>query len=377
VVFKFFASYQEAIATLNENLIDGIAYLPREFKDNIVSLSSLRLHRLITPQVAILFFNLRKKNSPLGQKEVRQALASAVDRQQIIQNILEKEARPIYGPILPEFVPFSASTTRTFNLQQAQQLLSKAGWKKLNIGESDKEMFARLAEAEEEELTEINPQKDEQAFIKQKYWQTLKDFGQGDWLYRLITDDQSSKKNKDNEQNKEIKAEFLQLEISALDKDESLRIVGLIKKAWEQLGVKVKLNIVAANQILEEVIKPRQFEVLLYNQVLGGDPDVYPFWHSSQIKEGLNIAGFADKETDELLEDARLILNKEKRLDKYQRIQEIFYEEQPAIFLYSPFYIYVQANKIKNFSLQYLYRPQDRFNNITQWYTNTGKRLVW
>ena len=111
---------------------------------------------------------------------------------------------------------------------------------------------------------------------------------------------------------------------------------------------------------------------------MGADPDPYAFWHSSQIGEGgFNIANFADKAVDELLEDARLISDMNARQEKYKKFQDIIAEEAPALFMYSPVYIYTQSKEVKGFEVNSILFPRDRFVNIADWYMEVEKRLVW
>ena len=157
-----------------------------------------------------------------------------------------------------------------------------------------------------------------------------------------------------------------------------MKITEKIKSGWEKTGVKINLNIIPISQIQSEIIKPKSFAALLYGQVVGNDPDVYTFWHSSQTGEnGSNLANYTNKDVDQLLEDARLTSNQEQRIEKYKKFQEIMAEEVPAIFLYSPYYTYTQSKKIKGFDVKNILIPCHRFTNISDWYIKTGKRIVW
>ena len=89
------------------------------------------------------------------------------------------------------------------------------------------------------------------------------------------------------------------------------------------------------------------------------------------------VYNFINKEVDQLLEDARLISDRTERQEKYKKFQEIIAEEIPAIFMYSPLYTYVQSKDIKGFDSKNIFIPSDRFNNVTDWYIKTKKKLVW
>jgi peptide/nickel transport system substrate-binding protein len=69
------------------------------------------------------------------------------------------------------------------------------------------------------------------------------------------------------------------------------------------------------------------------------DPNLYPFWHSSQIPtdenpNGFNNSGFADPELDTLLEDQLKELDVAKRTDLLKRAQQIIHDGYPMVPLY-------------------------------------------
>jgi peptide/nickel transport system substrate-binding protein len=171
---------------------------------------------------------------------------------------------------------------------------------------------------------------------------------------------------------------YFTLDLATVDNQEDGRVAEWIADYWKSLHIKMKINLVAANQIQTNVIRPRNFSALLYGEITGADPDPYAFWHSSQIGQaGLNIADFANKEVDKLLEDGRLTNDQKVRREKYKKFQEIIADEAPAIFLYSPNYTYVQSKKIKGFNIKSIILPSDRFSDATSWYVNTGKKIAW
>jgi ABC-type transport system substrate-binding protein len=115
----------------------------------------------------------------------------------------------------------------------------------------------------------------------------------------------------------------------------------------------------------------------LYGESIGGDPDVYVFWHSSQAgSKGLNLAGYNNSEADKLLEEARISINAEERITKYKKFQEIITADLPVIFLYSPSYTYVQSHDLKGFGGTAIIEPSDRFSGVSDWYLKTKKKLT-
>jgi len=165
--------------------------------------------------------------------------------------------------------------------------------------------------------------------------------------------------------------------LTVIDTGQNLVVAEKIKNYLEAVGVKVELKVIFSEQAAD-LIKNRNFEILLYGESIGGDPDVYAFWHSTQIgSKGLNLAGYNNTEVDKLLAEARVTTNLEERKIKYQKFQEILTADAPVVFLYSPTYTYVQSKKIKGFTGTMIIEPADRFSDLASWYIKTQKKLTW
>lgn len=174
-----------------------------------------------------------------------------------------------------------------------------------------------------------------------------------------------------------IKGKLASTTLTVIDSGTNVVVAEKIKAYWEKIGVVVILKVVPGEQAAD-TIKNRDFEILLYGESIGGDPDVYAFWHSSQIgAKGLNLAGYNNPEIDKLLSEARVTTNIEDRKVKYQKFQEDLVNDIPAIFLYSPTYTYVQSKKIKGFNGTMIIEPAVRFASIADWYLKTSKKLTW
>mgnify|MGYP000568354247 CR=1 FL=1 len=144
------------------------------------------------------------------------------------------------------------------------------------------------------------------------------------------------------------------------------------------MGVKTIINVVPPNKFGSQTLSPREFEALFHAQMVDNETDAYAFWHSSQTGEnGLNISNYENEEVDELLEQTRTLKDKRERAFRYHKFQSILTKEVPAIFMYSPYYLYVQSKKIKGFEVEHIRSPRHRFSNISEWYIKTGERIVW
>ena len=146
--------------------------------------------------------------------------------------------------------------------------------------------------------------------------------------------------------------------------------------AWQKLGADVRIQVSETGDLNQNVIRPRNFDALLFGEVVSRDTDLYPFWHSSQRQDpGLNIALYANGRADKLLEEARQLRDTEKVEASYMAFRDEIKNDVPAIFLYTPSFLYVVPEKVSAIKLGALTLPQDRFLSVRDWYIETDK--IW
>ncbi len=152
-----------------------------------------------------------------------------------------------------------------------------------------------------------------------------------------------------------------------------------MKRQWEALGVKTTLDILSRDDAVE-VIRKRQYDVVLIGQELGYDGDIFPYWHSSTAKlSGRNIANIKNATLDDLLLELRAPTIKgddtvESALGKIKdKIERFFIDEMPALFFFGANDYYVVSKRIHNVFVGDLVLPRDRFVHINQWYIKEGK----
>lgn len=166
----------------------------------------------------------------------------------------------------------------------------------------------------------------------------------------------------------------LEFELKVPDWPELTKTADLLKVQWEKAGFRVNVSILGAADLQQGSIRPREYQALLFGEAAMINSDPYSFWHSSQKHDpGLNLSLFDDKSADDILLSLREEMNDEKRNEKYRSFQEILARENPAIFLYSPTYLYIVNNSVKGVEIKSANAPAHRLGAVKDWYINTKR----
>jgi peptide/nickel transport system substrate-binding protein len=309
--FSFFPTYQDALLAFGKKQIDGIGGITKEQADSI-RINHV-LHESALPQYYALFFN-PSVTPILKNKTVRQALSLATDKELIIRDVLGKKADISHGPFSTHAKEYSSSTyaNEHYSIDEAKDLLAKQGWKPGADG-----VLARSVGKSSEKLS---------------------------------------------------------IEISVPDIGFLSETAKQIKSQWEKIGVLVSIKTYPAENIDSEVIAPRAYQVLLFGNMLGASADLFSFWHSSQrFEPGLNFSLYQNSQSDKMIEAARNIFDDEARKEVLSKLQAQILSDAPAIFLYSPHYLYASPTNLGGFSRSLIKSPQDRLGNVEQWYLETER----
>ncbi|MBI4281556.1 peptide ABC transporter substrate-binding protein [Candidatus Uhrbacteria bacterium] len=368
LTFKFYPTFDLALAALTKGEVQGIHLIPKQFKEKIPT-NEAHAMNLAFPQYTAVFFN-QEKNPALKDKRVREALIHAVDRDRIIRDVLRGEATPLASPIIPGmFSGIESPAAPTFDPAKADALLEGAGWKTIS---RDAYLAKQRADAEQAQNKKIEQTKTDAAKKQTEKTPNLRDVERD--TPPVIAE---KKENVPSEETTALdhyrmkNGAALTIRLSTIDHPENVQVANIIKEGWEKLGVQVALDIRGQN-FQKDVIQTRDYEALLFGIVVGRDPDPYPFWHSSQRDAaGANLALFANRETDGLLEDARRTNDVGIRAEKYKRFQDIITNELPADFLFTPTYTYLIGNALQGFGVTSIAKPDDRFAQVTEWYVKT------
>lgn len=312
-----------------DNLMKGL--LGKEV-DQISSLTPINAVRLkedgyriessVLPRVFGLFFN-QGNNQLFLNKTVVSAIDQAIDKDKIVREVLGGYGVTIDKPIPPNMLQYQRisdreTLSREEVLKKVEQSLADNGWKKNSEGFLEK---------------------------------TTQEKGR-----KTITP--------------------LQFSISTGDAPELAKTATLIAEDLNAIGIKVDVKTFAVGNLNQDVIRPRKYDALLFGQIINNETDLFAFWHSSQrLDPGLNIAMYANSNVDKILEDAFVTINKEARVKKYIQFENEIRKDMPAVFLYTPNFIYVVSPKLMGLSMDQITFPSNRFADVYLWYTN--KYNVW
>lgn len=206
---------------------------------------------------------------------VRQAISYAIDRQALIKGVLWGEGVPTVGPYKPGTWAYNTELAPIVqDVDKARELLKEAGWRKTN----------------KDGILE----RDGEPFA-----------------FTILL-------NQGNDQRAK----------SAI----------IIQNQLKAIGIDVRIRAVEWAAFIKEFVNKGHFDTVLLAWTITQDPDIFDIWHSSKAKPGgLNFTAYRNAEVDALLVKARVLTDRAKRKELYDRLQEIFHEDQPYCFLYVPY----------------------------------------
>ena len=119
----------------------------------------------------------------------------------------------------------------------------------------------------------------------------------------------------------------------------------LIQVQLGATGIDVQLDRRDRDQFNQEILREHDYtDLLLYGLELGPDPDVFSFWHSSQIDSHsvlrFNLAEYKSVPADAGLDQGRSRIDPQIRAARYQDFQRAWQADLPAMPLYRPTFRY-------------------------------------
>lgn len=180
-----------------------------------------------------------------------------------------------------------------------------------------------------------------------------------------------------NGQNVRRKGEApLELNLSARDTKINQIITNVLRDQWQDIGVNLKISLLDELEF-QSAISSHDYQLLLHGISLGVDPDVFPYWHSTQAdirsNTRLNFSEYASDEADEALEGGRTRTDIELRKAKYQPFLQNWRQDAPAFGLYQPRFLYITNTSLAGFEAVAINNVTDRLNNVHKWMSRVGK----
>ncbi|MDP3784760.1 MAG: ABC transporter substrate-binding protein [bacterium] len=315
LIFYFYPTEVELLGAYERKIIDAVGALSPQYIKKIMRKDG-QVQTLTLPRVFGVFFNQNEK-SLFAEKPVREALSLATDKKEVLEEVLQGYGEILNSPVPPgTFGALEENEGAAYNLKAAEALLEKGGWRK-------------SAET---------------------------------GIYEKV-------------ENKKVTKQLI-FALATSNSPDLIRAADVLRKNWETLGANVEVRVFEIGDLSQNVIRPRKYDALLFGEVVGRDPDPFAFWHSSQRNDpGQNIALYTNRKVDKILEEARTLSSPEERRKKYEEFQKEVAKDSPAIFLYSPYYLYLVPLELKDFVTEHIVLPSERFSNSYLWHFET--RYVW
>ena len=164
----------------------------------------------------------------------------------------------------------------------------------------------------------------------------------------------------------------LELPLLVANAPAQLALANEVARQWRQIGIGVSVEAVTP-AVLTQRLAQHNFTVALHSwSDVGADPDLYAWWHSSQIDTGTNYAGLADDELDRLLVEGRTTVDQGKRKQIYSDFQRRWAELVPSLPLFQQQLLFIHDVQIVPAGLEgtLLDGSADRFRTISTWSVN-------
>ena len=308
IVFRYYPDAATALQAYQAGQVQGIGNVAQEILPDVLAEPNLAIYTARRPELSMVLFNLKDPEATfLAEAEVRRALLMGLNRQRIIDTVLEGQAVIADGPILPgTWSYYNGLKTVEFDPEAAKNMLKAAG-------------YVLAAEGD------VVRKKEETA---------------------------------------------LRFSLLYPDDEQHQRIAELIQTNWAALGAEVTLDAAPYEVLLSERLDQRAYQAVLVDLNLSRspDPDPYPFWDQAQATGGQNYTQWDNRVASEYLEQARVTVDLNERAKFYRNFQIIFSQELPALPLYYPVYTYAIDRGVQGVRMGPLFDTPDRFANVTEWF---------
>ncbi len=131
LTFRFYSDHQSLLPAFDRGEIDGVSWIWPQDLDSAAKRSDLELLTAPISGYTLVYLNLANPNVPFFQEvEVRQALLLALNRQALIDTVLNGQGIVARTPVLPSTWAYDAEVAQyEYDPGRAAELLDQAGWR--------------------------------------------------------------------------------------------------------------------------------------------------------------------------------------------------------------------------------------------------------
>lgn len=315
IVFRYYPDSKSAFNAYRQGEVLAISRITNDVLPDALAEPNLSLYSSRLPQLGMVMLNLKNLETPFLQETVvRRAMLLGLNRQYMINTLLQGQGIVADGPIFPgTWAYYEGIEHLDYNPEAAIELLKNAGYV---IPASGGQVRAR-------ENT------------------------------------------------------FLRLTLLHPDTPYHAALAAQIQSDWSKIGFEVILEPMPYADLANTRLSARNYQAALVeiNLARTPDPDPYPFWHQSEITGGQNYSQWENRTASEYLEQARINPNITDRTRLYRNFQVLFAKELPSLPLYYPIYTFGVDAQVLGVQVPPMFDSGDRFSGIGQWYLVTRRAL--
>jgi len=262
---------------LTAGRLDSVGLSPMQYTRLFDTKSSLKnnynRYKYLDFVYTYLGFNLQRK--PFDNQKVREAIAYAIDRQEILDGVQLGLGETIASPYKPgTYWVNDKLKPRPFDPQKARELLAEAGW----------------TDSDGDGLID----KDGKALS-----------------FTILT-------NNGNKQRSDAAT--------------------IMQQRLKTVGITINIRLVEWSAFIQNFINKRDFDAVILGWSLSPDPDQYSIWHSSQTgPRQFNFLTYKNDTVDAALDTARRTFDRTVLKQQYDIMQEQIYKDVPMVFLFAPY----------------------------------------
>jgi peptide/nickel transport system substrate-binding protein len=305
IEFRFFGDWEGLLAAYERKEILGFRVPGPRALQALARMPTVQLYSAQSASYGLIYLNLRQEAALYFQeKQVRQALLYALDRQALIDEVLEGQGLVADSPIPPASWAFDPSIPRyLYDPERAVGLLDASGW---------------------------------------------------------VDSDADRIRDKDDT--------VVSFELLTSDAPLMTGMANAIAAQWRLVGIEVTVRPLPGEAVTDLVRRRDFVAALVEISPFADPDPYPLWHSTQVEGWGQNFAGFANEDADRLMEQARATVDVERRTALYHEFQQIFAEEVPSLLLYYPVTLYAVDAQVRGVQLTPLLHPSDRFRNLPDWY---------